>query len=170
MSKIFFRRFLGIFAGTPREGEIDCPNNSGGDSSAGPARGYLDRGDLTAEKFAFVPPERLPRIALPVAYTIGFRELAKHLHEPYLPCIIGEAERRSWWLTVSLSLAALAATAALFAALAMLLSIFPMSHVQSHDLLRNRQSVGFAPDEEISPYLKKQECPDRRTPRTPAFP
>jgi hypothetical protein len=85
--KYFFRGFLRIFARTPREGEIACPNNSGGDSSAGPARGYLDRGDLTAEKFAFVPPERLPRIALPVAYTIGFREPAKHLQEPYLKCL-----------------------------------------------------------------------------------
>ena len=74
---------------------------------------------------AMVLPERFPRPVLPLVYTIAFRELAKYLQGDHLKALAeGQAERRSWWVTTALTLAALAATTALFLGFVFLLSIF----------------------------------------------
>ena len=73
---------------------------------------------------ALVLPEWVPRFALPLAYTIAFRELAKHLQQDQMKSLAEEeGERRTWRVTVGVSLLALVAMVALYAAMVMVWAV-----------------------------------------------
>jgi hypothetical protein len=74
---------------------------------------------------AFVLPERFPTMVLPVAYSIGMRQLVSYLQgDAIAKHLASGGKKGSWWVTVGLSLAMLVVIVVIVFAVILLYSLF----------------------------------------------
>ena len=106
---------LAAFIGGPLGGTILLAKNYQGLGASRSASRAVVCGLLFT--FALVPvalilPERTPRIALPLGYTIALRIIAERLQAAEINARINAGDlQQSWWLTLGLTIIACLATA-----------------------------------------------------------
>ena len=74
---------------------------------------------------AFILPERFPNMVLPVAYSIGMRQLVSYLQGDAIAKHIARGGKKgSWWATVGLSLGVLVVIVAVVFGVLLMYSLF----------------------------------------------
>jgi hypothetical protein len=109
---------LAAFVGGPLGGAMLLAQNYRRLRAPGSALGALVCGLVVTAALvpvAFMLPERVPRLALPVAYAVAFRLLTGWLQgEQIKTRLAADVMRQPWWRAAGLTLLALICTALIF--------------------------------------------------------